>query len=170
MVWFTAFFPPADVIDQLVAVQDRLRAHLDERLTWVKPEHLHVTVWFLGREVEPERLEAALAWGTRDLPHRFEIELQGLGQRRVRRGDGHRSIFFNGGECEPLARFARLVNSDANRPPHLTLARGRRALTLPDVDSGRVVFSAERLALVSSKRDGRDTHYTVVREWGLPSS
>ncbi len=167
-VLFTAFFPPSEVLAQIIDVQTALRAHVEERLTWVRPERMHVSVWFLGDAVPLDGLEPALDWATSNLPAPFDITLEGLGTRRVRWGDGHRSIHIDGGGCESLVSIARRLNGEVNRPPHLTLARGRRAIVLPDLDSGRITFPAERLALVRSERDSTDAGYTVIREWNLP--
>ncbi|MFD1151536.1 2'-5' RNA ligase family protein, partial [Saccharothrix hoggarensis] len=58
MSLFSALFPPADVVDELLDALAPLRlAH--PRLRWVRPDRWHVTVRFFG-EAEPADQLAAL--------------------------------------------------------------------------------------------------------------
>jgi len=135
---FVALEPPGPLRRQLAALAAELRrqaGHAAERLRWVEPANLHLTVQFLGN-VPEERLAAvqeavaAAAAGARPLL----LAVRGAGAfpsaRRAR-------VVWAGlhGELAPLTGLAQTLAASLaplgfppeERPfsPHLTLARAR---------------------------------------------
>jgi RNA 2',3'-cyclic 3'-phosphodiesterase len=128
---FVALELPEEVRDALAGVQDELRRAGAERLRWVRPEGIHLTLKFLGN-VEEHRLSAIVDALDRAIePFEFGVqpsELGGFGGRRLR-------VVWVGlsGDVEALAELARRVDEAVeplgfepeSRPfaAHLTLAR-----------------------------------------------
>ena len=172
-VLFAAIFPSPAALASISALQAELRQLLTGKISWVHPERMHVTVFFLG----PERgrgldfHDRIVTWALNEVgAGAFDLELSGLGMMRQRFGDGHRSIFLSGERCKPLVDLAARINRASNRPPHLTPARFRHRMDLPGCDFPPLVFRAERIALVRSVRDGPDFGYRVLHEWELARS
>jgi 2'-5' RNA ligase len=133
-------FVAADLGDSaraaIAEAQARLRAHAPQAaLRWVRPEHLHLTLVFLG-EIDAARLPAAADALTPPVGQRpFEMELAGLGifpphglPRALWlgiRSDGHiRALQRELADRLDAAGFA---PGDRSFNPHLTLARWRSA-------------------------------------------
>ncbi len=146
--------PPA-IIQQLADVQRRLRRGCPEQaISWVKPENIHLTLFFLG-DILPERqvpVEAALRVVARNA-RPFTFSVQGVGAfpnlNRPR-------VIWIGLE-EPTGQLAllhRAVNEaianvgfqpeDRRFSPHLTLARIRQRASREDAQAvGEAIRRAE---------------------------
>ena len=128
---FVAIELPAEVRQALLRVQDDLRRAGADRLRWVRPEGVHLTLKFLG-EVAAERVDAVEA-ALRSAIEPFELRLRlatlgGFGGARLR-------VVWVGleGDVEPLAALAEQIERaltplgfPRERRPfaaHLTLAR-----------------------------------------------
>lgn len=128
---FVAIDLPAEVRQALLRVQDDLRRAGADRLRWVRPEGVHLTLKFLG-EVAAERVDAVEA-ALRSAIEPFELRLRlatlgGFGGVRLR-------VVWVGleGDVEPLAALAEQIERaltplgfPRERRPfaaHLTLAR-----------------------------------------------
>jgi 2'-5' RNA ligase len=169
---FAAIFPPPAARAVLEQVQADLRRQVAERVTWVVPERLHVTVFFFGDERlrGVEEIDGMVRWALDVVgAGAFDLTLDGLGVLRHRVGDGHRSIHLDGGGCKPLVDLAGRINRSTNRPPHLTLGRTRARVALPALAVPPITFRAERIALVRSASEGTERGYRVLREWQLPA-
>lgn len=125
----------ADVREALAALQAQLRRRGLERLRWVRPEGIHLTLKFLG-ETPSDKLPAireALAESAKGVPpHR--LSLGSLGTFGNRRGPQVVWVDLKG-ELAPLRQLQRQLEQGleaAGFPrekrefsPHLTLARVR---------------------------------------------
>jgi 2'-5' RNA ligase len=151
---FVALVPPEPVRRRLAAVQAALRRATGpgEAIRWVEPDHIHLTLQFLGA-VPEERLPAvreavaAAAAGAR--PLRLEVAGAGAfpGPRRPR-------VVWSGvgGEVEALAalvaslgrRLEGLGYPPEDRPfhPHLTHGRVRQGQPAPGLGGALAVAAA----------------------------
>jgi len=144
---FVACPIPGDVIRALSAIQSDLRTAGFDRLRYVRPEGMHITLKFLGA-VQPDRVAAIttkLSSAIQPLELRLSIErLGGFGGSRLR-------VVWAGlsGDLAVLASLAGQVEEALeplgfpreNRPfaPHLTLARVRDEAA-PDERSRHAAF------------------------------
>src|SRR5699024_6699879 len=121
---FAAIRPPGFVLEHLDGALAALRSGAGDRLRWVPPEQLHLTVAFYG-----EMLASAVAgWGS------MQLSLRGAGSF------SSRNLWV--GVAGEVARLRLLMTDCAQAPlaeseperaprPHLTVARsGRRAREL----------------------------------------
>jgi RNA 2',3'-cyclic 3'-phosphodiesterase len=172
---FAALDPPAPARVHLAATLGPL---YDDRLRWVAPDSLHVTVAFYGT-MAPDRLE--------DLVHRLRRATRRqtpMHLRMVGGGRFGRAVLWVGveGDVEPLSRLAASAEAAGRRAgstqkpsvrpfrPHVTVARTRSPDTdlKPYVDSlAHYVgphWSATRLTLIQSYlragTDGRARYET----------
>jgi len=176
---FTAIDLPADVLDNLESLLERLKPTAP--LRWSLRENLHVTTKFIGEWPEHRRaeLEAVLAGLTAFDP--IPISLRGLGFFPHERAP---RVFWVGVEAGPgladLARqtdaaLARLGVPAETRPfsPHLTLARikepvplarlKRAIAELPSKEFG--CFQADRFYLYLSELRPGGSVYTKLSEF-----
>lgn len=146
--------PPA-ITQQLADVQRRLkRGSPEQAVTWVKPENIHLTLFFLG-DILPERqapIEAALSVVARHA-RSFTISVQGAGAFP---NLNHPRVIWIGLE-EPTGHLALLhsaVNEamanvgfqpeDRRFSPHLTLGRIRQRASREDAQAvGEAIRRAE---------------------------
>jgi 2'-5' RNA ligase len=136
----------AQVIDKLAETQRALRRKcLDQAVTWVKPENIHLTLCFLG-DILPDRqqpIEAALTVVARNV-RPFTFNVQGLGA--FPNANRPRVIWV--GLDEPTGQLAllhRTVNEamasigfqpeDRRFSPHLTLGRIRQRASREDAQA-----------------------------------
>lgn len=159
------------------SVQDRIASSLGSGATalrFVRPEHLHVTVLFLG-EVAPPQLEVTLRALEAPLerpPFRLMLGTTGVfpargAPRVVWLGvtDGIRDL-----AALNAALASRLPPQDGSTPfvPHVTLARWRRAgarrrPVLPPVDARLAAVQVDSVALFESRLSSAGPAYTAVR-------
>ncbi len=146
--------PPA-ITQQLADVQRRLkRGSPEQAVTWVKPENIHLTLFFLG-DILPERqapIEAALSVVARHA-RSFTISVQGAGA--FPNLNRPRVIWVGLEELTgQLALLHRAVNEamanvgfqpeDRRFSPHLTLGRIRQRASREDAQAvGEAVRRAE---------------------------
>jgi 2'-5' RNA ligase len=174
---FTAIELDSRARAQVVLEQQRLARQLqDEALRWVHPEHMHLTLVFLGEIAaeRAERIEGTMS-GDVGLPS-FLIELGGLGVFPPR---GAPRILWLGVRRGAAAVTAlqrqialRLKELDVpleDRPfhPHLTLARwrvGGRPSRPRDVRSSSAAIAelhVAQVALVESRLSSKGPTYTI---------
>jgi 2'-5' RNA ligase len=128
---FIAVRIPDFILDQLAAIQNRLKEQLRD-VSWTRREAMHITLQFLGKieSANVPQLHAALLDATHDTSA-FELALAGLGSF------GNRALWVGVGTgTERLKELARLVRSAAQpfaaheeeRPfnPHVTLGRSHQ--------------------------------------------
>jgi len=130
-------------------------------LNWVSPEHLHLTIKFIG-EIEEDKIEALQGVMLQSLEHQpsFEIEICGLGMYPNKNRPRVIWLGINGGE--PLVTLHKIFDKKMvefgiqrdDRPfsPHLTIARVRRNVDLSTVKSiGTTLseYNVESLGIVN---------------------
>jgi 2'-5' RNA ligase len=174
---FTAIELDSQARAQVVLEQQRLARQLqDEALRWVQPEHMHLTLVFVGEIAadRAERLEGTMSQEMR-LPS-FQIELGGHGVFPSR---GAPRILWLGVRRGAAAVMTlqrqislRLKELDVpleERPfhPHLTLARWRasgRPSRPRDIGSSSAAIAelhVAQVALVESRLSSRGPTYTI---------
>ena len=176
-------FVAIDLPAEIIAALDRLVARLrpTARLSWARPQNLHLTTKFIGEwpEARLGELRTALAALTRREP--IPIQVRGVGFFPNPRAP---RVFWVGVEAPPsLAELAgateqtlaRLGIAEERRPysPHLTLARIKdpvplQALNqaieqLPSVEFG--AFTADRFCLYQSTLHPSGAVYTRLAEF-----
>ncbi len=138
---FVACELSAEIREALAGVQRELKSHGLQRLRWVRPEGIHLTLKFLG-ETPPERvpsIQQALARACQGTAP-FVIALGKLGTFGDRRGP--RVIWVDvTGQWEALAQLQKRVEEHLESlgfprerrafSPHLTLARVPPELIAP---------------------------------------
>jgi RNA 2',3'-cyclic 3'-phosphodiesterase len=175
---FIALELPLEIKEALAGFQGALRqAGLDKGARWVRPEHIHLTLKFLG-DVPASRigaLEEALREAAVNVAP-FILDVKGLGRFPPR---GPAKVLWVGleGELKRLYElYSRLETKTTalgfaaeTRPfkPHLTLARLRGGGELSDILEAHeeVVlgsFSAERLCLFRSDLSATGPRYTPL--------
>ena len=173
---FLALDPDPQAAARLRALMETLRATV-ERIRWVRPEGLHLTLRFLG-SAEPERLQrvgervAAAAAATPPLT----LPLGPLGLFPPRGGP---RVLWVGlalpapllalqAACEEAARAEGFAAEGRPFSPHLTLGRWSeraRRPQLPVVDLGAV--SLDRVILYRSRPQRGGSVYTPLRTLAL---
>jgi 2'-5' RNA ligase len=181
---FIAIELPAPVKERLGALVDSLR-NSGARITWVKPEAMHLTLRFLGDvDSEPlERLCEDLRTSLADAS-RFELAVHGLGAfpnlRRpsvlwsgiVPQGD---ELFRVQAATEQAARGIGLLPETKAFHPHVTLARIKdpteAGKIMPQWNPERAfeggTFAADGVMLFSSTLTPRGPEYRLVQEFSL---
>lgn len=172
-------------------IPDAVNARCDEIVTdlkgarWVKPEHRHLTLRFLGEgdEAAAARLVDALDARSEALT-RFEARLIGLGTFGRHRPRVLYTAMAPPAELGALAATVEEASVAAGFAPegrpfraHVTLARlkrvDRRALArLMDAHLGFATepFAAERIELVESTLTSEGPRYSTRHEWPLKES
>lgn len=76
---FIAIEMPAKIIDGLKEIQHELK-DTSNKVTWVKPENIHLTIKFLG-DIEADKIDsiAGLLEGAAAKSHSFDISVKGVG-------------------------------------------------------------------------------------------
>lgn len=179
---FTAIEIDSEARQRIAAQQQRLQDDLREAsLRWVRPEHLHLTLTFIG-EVTDDLAAAIVKVMHRDIPRRpFQIELAGFGVFPSRGAPRALWLGVQRGADEVVAlqqilagRLHELGTPLEPRPfsPHLTLARwrgrGGRASERPrhlGVSHERVaIVDVGAAGLVQSRLSSDGPAYTVLAE------
>lgn len=181
---FLAFELPAEAVAVLREAQRCLVAQ-GIRISWVRPENIHLTVKFLG-EISPEAVERAVlaaAAAARQAPP-MELAIQGLGvfpdARRPR-------VVWAGlsGAVQTLIDFQACLEENCAtsgfpkeaRPfrAHLTLGRVKKTVSAGTLVSALEVcstfpprlFYAGRLILFRSELKPAGAFYTALKEFPL---
>jgi 2'-5' RNA ligase len=147
------------------------------RIAWVRPEHLHLTLRFLG-DVEEARVAAVQqAIVTPLTVVEFSLSFEGLGMFPPA---GRPRVVWLGvkdgrAELESLCReVERRLHSSGGLPeprpfqPHLTLGRFRNATRRPDIEAIRVGSGSvgpcrvDRVTLYESRLSSTGPTYAVV--------
>jgi 2'-5' RNA ligase len=189
---FVAIELPEATRGALRRIQDDLRAGLD-RLRWVRPDGIHLTLRFLG-EVAAERagtLSAALGRRIGGSVPPFALSVRGLGifppRGRPRvlwiglagsgtgDGDGLEALKRLHGRVEEACAEAGFPGEGRPFHPHLTLARvaaGRPDERIPrlvaerrDAEGG--AFAVTAVCLFQSILRPSGTEYRKIKEFGL---
>jgi 2'-5' RNA ligase len=157
---FIAVFPPLEVRKETLAAARR--SSLDDRVRWIRPENVHLTLKFLG-DVREEALDSICAAVgkvcTGYAP--FDVGLMGLGAfpsaRRARilwAGTGMGSDQLSSLAANVDAALVPLGFEREKRPytPHMTLGRVRGRSTSLDLpsDAEGPEFRVERVDLMKS--------------------
>jgi RNA 2',3'-cyclic 3'-phosphodiesterase len=149
------------------------------RITWVRPEHLHLTVRFLG-EVEQRRIDPLQGAFIEPLTTAdFDLSFQGLGMfpaagrpRVVWLGirDGRPELERLGREVDERLRAAGVAPEDRSFRAHLTLGRFRNATRRPAIDAADVGTPAigpcriDRVTLYESQLSTAGPRYTPLAQ------
>ena len=165
---FVAVDLDADARAAVAAEQRRLRENASDGspLRWVKPEHLHITLVFLGEIAEPRSNAVIAAYAEPAPMPPFDLVFRGLGAfpprgspRALWIGVGEGASELTGLQAMMEARAQALGVPLESRPfsPHLTIARwknsrpsDRRRLTSTDDSHHRA--DVERVARVRVTR------------------
>jgi len=167
--------------EKLVGMTQMLKRGIEARVSWVRPENLHVTLKFLG-EVAPqqvEELQLAAEVASEGIGP-FELELDLLGAFP----NPERPRVIWAGSSSPPPEILRLYEGlerelescgfpPEGRPytPHVTLGRvkernraklGRLGERLGRVEPFRFVTQARGLTLMESRLDPRGAIYTPI--------
>ncbi|NKE59284.1 hypothetical protein FXN61_21685 [Lentzea sp. PSKA42] len=145
MKFFTALYPPQQVVDELEAVLDRTL-----EMEWTEPEKWHITLCFHGESADEERFKALEG---HEVP---EIRLKNFGDFRGR-------ILWIGIDGD-LNQLARAAGANDNWKAHLTVAYGYRGQPMPAFLSSP--WQPSEAVLVSSA----DGAHTPVARVGLRTS
>jgi 2'-5' RNA ligase len=161
--------------ERVAAAQEALRAHAPERVRWVEPSKLHLTLKFLG-EVAGERVPKLAAAAAARLAGRggFEVALGGFGAFPNTRSAQVIWVGVRQGASE-LARLARRLDAAAakigvareRRPyqPHLTLGRLREPESVPLERAPAVEippFRVDEVVLYESRPDAGGSRYVAL--------
>jgi 2'-5' RNA ligase len=147
-----------------VALQERVRRALDgAAIAWVRPEHLHVTLTFMG-QVPAERSSQLIEAMADDLIERpFDISLGGIGMFPVRGAPRVIWIGVVSGADRVIGLQRRLVDrlvsiglASEGRPfhPHVTVGRWRR-----EQATGRRRVDVSATSIVATVRVDEVTTY-----------
>ena len=176
---FVAVFPPLEV--RKTALSGALEAvrRSDDKVGWVRPENVHLTLKFLG-DIREEALNDLCAALEETCRHHtpFDVGLTGLGAfpsaRRARilwAGVGAGSERLCSLATDVDAAFAPLGFEREGRPyvPHLTLGRvrGRPASFELSRASVNLSFCARRAELVESTLTEEGAVYRTVEAFAL---
>ena len=176
---FVAVFPPLEV--RKTALSGALEAvrRSDDKVGWVRPENVHLTLKFLG-DIREEALNDLCAALEETCRHHtpFDVGLTGLGafpsERRARilwAGVGAGSERLCSLATDVDAAFAPLGFEREGRPyvPHLTLGRvrGRPASFELSRASVNLSFCARRAELVESTLTEEGAVYRTVEAFAL---
>lgn len=185
---FVAIDLPVEIHQELGRRQDDFRKRLsalggkDREINWVRPEGVHLTLKFLGEISEGQLNQTAEQLNAIPPFEKFEVEVRGFGFfpniKRPR-------VFWAGLVAPPiLAQLAAKVDAAAAKAgfapekrtfqPHLTLARFKNPLSLPDFGSvlglpsedsmGR--FEVSEFYLFESKlRSGVPAEYRKIKRF-----
>ncbi len=174
---FVAVFPPPEVREKVLASARRLPS--GDRVRWIRPENVHLTLKFLG-DVEDEIMDylcAALGEVCeRHTP--FDTRLEELGAfpsaRRARIlwvGIGAGSDRLRSLAADLDAALAPLGFEPEKRPytPHLTLGRtrGRPASFDPSYDVGSFGFRVRHVELTESTLTDKGAVYRTLKSFTL---
>jgi RNA 2',3'-cyclic 3'-phosphodiesterase len=177
---FVAVFPPPEIRAAAIAGARETVRRLGDRVRWIKPENVHLTLKFLGdvREEALGNLCAPLGEiCARHAP--FDVGLVGLGAfpsaRRARIlwvGVGAGSDQLRALAADLDAAFASLGFEREKRSyaPHMTLGRvrGRPAsFDLPSDAGDHLGFRVRRVELVESTLAPEGAVYGTVRAFAL---
>lgn len=181
---FVAIEMPPHIIESLGALSGRLRAS-GARVTWVRPENMHLTLRFLGDVGEDaiQRMKAILSDACRGMTP-FPISVNGTGAfPSVRRPN----VIWAGVEpvegglataqlaAESAARAIGLPPEDKPFRPHLTLARikdpqaAQALMTRLEHEQGFDAgeFTVSNVSLFSSQLTPRGPIYARLEEFGF---
>jgi RNA 2',3'-cyclic 3'-phosphodiesterase len=176
---FAAIALAPDARDRVSAEQRRLAGRLPPPpLRWVKPEHLHLTLVFVGEvgEDPAQRLADAMS---RDIPQRpFTFEIEGVGvfpprgaPRALWLGVGRGADAVNAlqGIVVDRCEVAGVELERRSFSPHLTVARWRdrgRSTRPPELTERGVVAAVEVsvATLFESRLSSQGPTYTVLAQ------
>jgi len=164
------------VRDDVGRISAAVRERADPRLklSWVKPDRMHLTLHFFGNAEAPEegRISRALA---QPIPHApFDLSFAGLGTFPER--GSPRVLWLGVGRgAEALAELQRVVSLRLGRPtdefrPHLTLARYRDRVRRPEIAAILAMPAAagptriDRVTLYESRLSPTGPTYTRLAE------
>lgn len=145
---FTAIELPENVKERLRNLLDRVRP--TAKLSWTRPDNLHITTKFIGEWPEPRLDEMKRALGTVKAPS-FDLAIGGIGWYPDARRPRVLFVGIEGGDelkklahaTDSAAATLGVVKEDREYSPHLTLARIRE----------RVPTQTLRVALATTPHD-----------------
>jgi len=167
---FFALWPEAAVRVALAATRQRFKPKLPAR--WIRPDHLHITLAFLG-EVETGRLAAAQAAAASVRAEAVELVLD-----RVEYWRKPQILCLTpAAACPALERLAAGLAGQLQaagfkldkRPFRAHLSLARDAACPPDevrLESA-IVWRSDAFSLVESRQDKRGACYTPLQSWPL---
>jgi RNA 2',3'-cyclic 3'-phosphodiesterase len=170
---FVAIRPPAQIRDQLIAVQGGV-----EGARWQDDAQLHLTLRFIG-EVDARTGEDILTALASLHAAPFDIALNGVGRFEHRgRAD---TLWAGVNPHEPLATLHKKIDHALVRAslppesrayrPHITLARGRMGSADPFLTANATLtsppFTVTHFGLYESTLGSGGARYTLVERWPL---
>lgn len=136
---FFGIYPPKSVIDEAVAIRDRLTV---PGARWVDPTKMHVTLQFLGEQQEDAQF-IALGEGVAQRHAPFAIGLEGVGDF------GGHALWIGVRDAAPLVALACDLGA-VDYHPHLTFARMKHAPKYEGAGS-TAAFSVSSFDLIESR-------------------
>jgi len=182
---FFAINLPDAVRRQLAEVQEALRGRVPEKVSWVRPQQLHITLKFLGEceEQQLKRIESHLS--TRLFPPPLDIEIPSLmlipprGRTRViaaevREPTGGLTCMYR--TLDDIGAKAGIPAEPERFLPHVTLGRLRppRRVRQSELDEyasdlwESLKFKADKVELIHSTLSSSGPSYKILRIVTLP--
>jgi 2'-5' RNA ligase len=168
---FVAVWPPAELVDQLRALERPVRPGL----RWSTPDEWHVTLRFVGSVVDTD--EAPLGGALTGAAAGAGPAHASAGPRLRALGSAVWVLPVVG--LEALAQRVQEATRAIGRPPasrpfrgHVTVARARHSRALAGLPAGSLSarWGVEELTLVASDLHRDGARYRVVGRWPLGSA
>lgn len=180
---FTAVFPPADVRERLAALRDGPGTPLPTA-RWVRVEHFHLTLRFLGT-IEDAQAEAAQAALEAVSGAAFNLTVAGVGRFPPSASKAPRVLWAGvtgSAALDALYAGVEAAITQAGLPregkpykPHITLARLKTHKPTPEADRFLAAhadyhagdFRVGEFVLVESALSPQGPHYTIRARYTL---
>jgi len=180
---FIAIELPANITDALKNIQDSLKDEMN-KVAWVKPENIHLTIRFLG-DIETCKIDsiAGLLEGAAVKTHSFDISVKGVGgfptidnPRVVWVGiEDNKNVLPLYNNLEEGLESLGLKKEERSFKPHLTLGRvkflsdkklfKKRIEKYNNINLGQ--FAAEGICLFQSTLTPNSAVYVKLKEYKL---
>ena len=181
---FVAIEIPRSIQERFAQIQDTLKEQIS-RVSWVKPDNIHLTLKFIG-EVHPNdvrTIEPAIKQVSQR-HHPFALKIGGIGAFPNLKRPRVIWVGVKVGATE-VSVLARAINLELNRcgypldeaafHPHLTLARIKDRIDLrPFVDMFRqydeidnASMTVNEIALIRSQLHPKGAIYTILKSYAL---
>lgn len=183
---FFAIELPDPIRGRLAEVQEVLRAKIPEHVSWIRPEHCHITVRFIGECTEAQAGTLIESLKSRLFPPPLALTLADIVPMPARRGgrpiavsvwEGTGDLNWVRTTCDDVARSAGAGQETERFVPHIALGHVRppqrvTARELVDYLDGRwteMEFKATSITLVRSQLSPNGSNYSAVGRLKLPA-